>query len=333
MHGLFILSSVFVALVSAAPLPTLPPPFIGGSKAALLLENALEAQAANREHRLADATAPCEDATNACVAGDMAQCVGGTWKVLNSCTSAGLSCFFLPDTVEAGVAMGCTNEANALQVFEKAGATGGFLGSEGSTPAPSQSQVPSASASSAITSAVEVPAPTATAPGPVIVTQTVTVTDTEIVEATTTVELPPSSAITLTTKETISPEEASSFTQTVSATPSASSLPSASGSSSVISLSAAQSQVASSSGVASSASATQSGVTTSSSPTISLVAGQVIATLVPASFPNVMSSVKGLVVAAASIDSALSSPQSTPVSSAPAGAITSAPAQPYSGYY
>lgn len=329
MRGLFILSSVLIATlgVSAAPLPPNFPLVIssnGTSDSTLLLANARLAQDANRQHRHTDATAalPCGENTNACVAGDMAECVGGVWKPFNSCTSAGLSCFFLPDPAQEGVVMSCIDEPSALAVFEKAGATGGFLGVEGSgTPSssPPTEIPPSATASISETSPVTVVLPTEipTSPPPVVVTQTVTQVETVIVELTTTID------ITVAT-ETISPEDASTFTQTLSSTP-ASSAPaqsrSASASQSVISLSA----------IPTAAPSPSSGVPSSSpqapSASSSLVTGPVIATLVPASIPAAVSNIGRLMADAVSVDKALSAQTSSASTPTP-----SAPAQPGSYY-
>src|SRR5712671_4197952 len=63
-------------------------------RAAFTLQNGKDAQALNQKFQGLTASSPCTDGEQACVQGQFAQCVGGTFQ-LTPC-SAPLQCFALP---------------------------------------------------------------------------------------------------------------------------------------------------------------------------------------------------------------------------------------------
>ncbi|KAH9829961.1 uncharacterized protein C8Q71DRAFT_384598 [Rhodofomes roseus] len=121
------------------------------SGSSFLLSNGQMAQQQNAQFATMTANDTCDEGTDACVSGQFAQCVSGSY-VMQSC-GASLSCFALPLVNKAGTSITCTTESDAASRIANTGATGGVSG-DGSS---------SSSSSGAASSAVASPsaAPTA----------------------------------------------------------------------------------------------------------------------------------------------------------------------------
>jgi len=80
-------------------------------RAAFSLQNGKDAQALNQKFQSLTASSPCTDGEQACVQGQFAQCVGGTFQ-LTPC-SAPLQCFALPLDNKPGTSTTCDTQADA----------------------------------------------------------------------------------------------------------------------------------------------------------------------------------------------------------------------------
>ncbi|KLO18041.1 hypothetical protein SCHPADRAFT_886494 [Schizopora paradoxa] len=99
----------------------------GSSTSSFALSNGQEAQQLNSQFASLDASSSCQAGENACVNGQFAQCVGGSF-VLESC-AATTQCFALPLVNSAGTSITCTTQSDAESRIAATGATGGLTGS------------------------------------------------------------------------------------------------------------------------------------------------------------------------------------------------------------
>jgi len=114
-------TATLVAAVSAGPM--------GGEpvrRAAFTLQNGKDAQALNAKFQGLSASSSCTTGEQACVKGQLAQCVGGKFA-LSSC-SATLQCVALPLVNKAGTSVTCDTQADAEARIATTGATGGLAG-------------------------------------------------------------------------------------------------------------------------------------------------------------------------------------------------------------
>ncbi|KAH9038264.1 hypothetical protein EDB84DRAFT_1560385 [Lactarius hengduanensis] len=95
-------------------------------RAAFTLQNGLDAQALNRKFQSLTPDSSCTDGENACVNGQLGQCVGGKF-VLFSC-SAPLQCIALPLVNKTGTSVTCDTPEDAAARIDATGAKGGLLG-------------------------------------------------------------------------------------------------------------------------------------------------------------------------------------------------------------
>ncbi|TFY64778.1 hypothetical protein EVJ58_g2400 [Rhodofomes roseus] len=96
------------------------------SGSGFLLSNGQQAQQQNAQFSSLSASSACDDGSEACVGGQFAQCVGGSY-VTQTC-GASLSCFALPLVNKAGTSITCTTQDDAASRIANTGATGGVTG-------------------------------------------------------------------------------------------------------------------------------------------------------------------------------------------------------------
>jgi len=126
----FTISVTLAAAVSASPVAE---DYIGhhqrrggGSGAPFTLQNGQEAQALNRKFQSLTTSSSCTSGEQACVQGQLAQCVSGQF-VLAPCGST-LQCVALPLVLEPGTSITCDTQQDAETRIANTGATGGLLG-------------------------------------------------------------------------------------------------------------------------------------------------------------------------------------------------------------
>ncbi|EGN95022.1 hypothetical protein SERLA73DRAFT_187302 [Serpula lacrymans var. lacrymans S7.3] len=102
-------------------------PTSSSGNSSLLLSNGQAAQKLNAQFASLTANSTCTEGTNACVNGDFAQCVSGTF-VTSSCGST-LTCAALPLVNSAGTSITCTTTSDAQSRIAATGAQGGLTGS------------------------------------------------------------------------------------------------------------------------------------------------------------------------------------------------------------
>ncbi|KAH9989941.1 hypothetical protein BJV77DRAFT_948011 [Russula vinacea] len=98
----------------------------GGSAAPFTLQNGQEAQALNRKFQSLTASSSCSSGEQACVQGQLAQCVSGKF-VLAPCAST-LQCVALPLVNKPGTSITCDTQQDAEARIANTGATGGLVG-------------------------------------------------------------------------------------------------------------------------------------------------------------------------------------------------------------
>ncbi|KAI0682931.1 hypothetical protein BC835DRAFT_1397552 [Cytidiella melzeri] len=91
--------------------------------AALLHQNALDAQILNGEFQSINATDPCDSGQTACIQGAPAVCQFGAW-LPKQCDEA-QQCFALPKPTTRGTFIACLSDSEATSFFDQAGVTGG----------------------------------------------------------------------------------------------------------------------------------------------------------------------------------------------------------------
>jgi len=123
----FSISATLVAAVSAGPVPV---DYNGHQRrdgaASFTLQNGQEAQALNKKFQSLTTSSPCTPGEQACVQGQLAQCVNGRF-VLAPCGST-LQCVALPLVLKPGTSITCDTQQDAEARIANTGATGGLLG-------------------------------------------------------------------------------------------------------------------------------------------------------------------------------------------------------------
>jgi len=119
-------SVTLVAAVSASP--------ISGNyhqrrAAAFALSNGQDAQALNKKFQSLSASSSCNSDEQACVQGQLAQCVNGKF-VMTPCAST-LQCVALPLVNKPGTSITCDTQQDAESRIANTGATGGLVGKRG----------------------------------------------------------------------------------------------------------------------------------------------------------------------------------------------------------
>ncbi|KAI0253537.1 hypothetical protein BJV78DRAFT_1192695 [Lactifluus subvellereus] len=95
-------------------------------RAAFTLQNGKDAQALNRKFQSLTANSPCTNGEQACVKGQLAQCIGSKFA-LSSCAST-LQCVALPLVNKPGTSITCDSLQDAQARIAETGAQGGLLG-------------------------------------------------------------------------------------------------------------------------------------------------------------------------------------------------------------
>ncbi|KAH9160848.1 hypothetical protein EDB89DRAFT_1862179 [Lactarius sanguifluus] len=95
-------------------------------RVAFTLQNGLDAQALNQKFRSLTPDSSCTDGENACVNGQLGQCVGGEF-VLFLCSTP-LQCVALPLVNKPGTSVTCDTPQGAQDRIAATGATGGLVG-------------------------------------------------------------------------------------------------------------------------------------------------------------------------------------------------------------
>jgi len=98
-----------------------------GSTSSFALSNGQDAQQLNSQFAQLNASSPCQEGENACVNGQFAQCVSGSF-VLQQC-AATTECLALPLVNSAGTTITCTTQSDAISRIAATGSTGGLTGS------------------------------------------------------------------------------------------------------------------------------------------------------------------------------------------------------------
>jgi len=110
----------FISLAAAASAGVVNP------RAAFTLQNGKDAQALNKKFQSLTPTSPCTNGEQACVKGQLGQCVGGKFA-LSSC-AATLQCVALPLVNKAGTSITCDTLQDAAARIAQTGAQGGLIG-------------------------------------------------------------------------------------------------------------------------------------------------------------------------------------------------------------
>jgi len=116
-------SVTLAVAVSASPMPA---DNNHQSRAQFTLQNGKDAQALNKQFQGLSASSSCNDGQQACVKGQLAQCVGGKF-VMTPC-AATLQCVALPLVNKPGTSITCDTQQDAESRIGNTGATGGLLG-------------------------------------------------------------------------------------------------------------------------------------------------------------------------------------------------------------
>jgi hypothetical protein len=124
----FSISVTLVAAVSAGPVAV---DYNGhhqrrGGAAPFTLQNGKEAQALNQKFQNLTTSSSCTSGEQACVQGQLAQCVNGKF-VLEPCGST-LQCVALPLVLKPGTSITCDTQQDAETRIANTGATGGLVG-------------------------------------------------------------------------------------------------------------------------------------------------------------------------------------------------------------
>jgi hypothetical protein len=123
----FSVSATLVAAVSASPVAV---DYNGYQRrdgaASFALQNGQDAQALNRKFQSLSTSSSCTSGDQACVQGQLAQCVNGQF-VLAPCGST-LQCVALPLVLKPGTSITCDTQQDAESRIANTGATGGLLG-------------------------------------------------------------------------------------------------------------------------------------------------------------------------------------------------------------
>jgi len=116
-------SVTLVAVVSASPISG---DYHQRRAAPFALTNGQDAQALNRKFQNLSASSSCSSGEEACVQGQLAQCVNGAF-VMTPCTAT-LQCVALPLVNKPGTSITCDTQQDAEQRIANTGATGGLIG-------------------------------------------------------------------------------------------------------------------------------------------------------------------------------------------------------------
>ncbi|KAF9805687.1 hypothetical protein IEO21_08950 [Rhodonia placenta] len=188
-------------LIQAAPMNSLD--------AATFYQNGLDAQMLNGEFASLNATSACNTTTSACIAGSLAQCERGSWKI-EACPATE-QCFALPALRGNGTVLSCTTEDIALALINVTGVEGGLASAPNVTSSTNATAGASSSASATATESL------AASGSFVVVTHTLTVTSTVQPSASSSFATTATPASTFAETTLLNPSQASSLLSSLSA--------------------------------------------------------------------------------------------------------------------